>query len=207
MDVTVPADETLVLSLDDPGDFEAAVVRLRPRTLAALRSVAALDIPASFGTEDDSEFEQVDDVRDLIPLSSLLEGQPLNDLAPGLFKAILSTVPDVTELPATVRLVQRVRLPSLSPAGNLSTRQLLLRQEPVRVRQVLVPEWLRALRVFVSLFKLGDVIVEPGATLVLAGSQLPARVNNFLVRPGGRVLQTAAYVKLDIRGRLEGDAA
>ncbi len=204
MDVLVREGGEDTLSTQEPGRYRDAIVNLRPRSLRALRSIVTADVRPHFDYGQDADFEELDNPGELVRLD-LSGSQPLNGVDPALFRAILATVPfDAPEIPSSLGLVQRSRLfgPGFSFVGGEP-----LAGRAVRIRELLVPDWIRDFQVYLPVFLLNDVIVEAGATLVLAGNSLPARVNDFLIRPGGRVRQTAGSVKLDIRGRLQGDVA
>jgi hypothetical protein len=215
--ILVEEGSTFTLSAQDSPEFPTLLANLRPRTTAALLTVAGRPPAKPVRLSDGSEFEHVRRKEGLVDLYAI----DAEERVGGYSLAFLSRIFDVLDPesrmpPAMVEFRARARRDKISGCGchkeqvaaasedaHASSRALGT-QEIRNQIAARVPKFISDLDVRVLAPYVSDIIVKPNATLVLDGSVRNLIARNVFCYTGSRIVQKSGRCNVDVTGVLRG---
>lgn len=205
----VPAGKEATLSLARSEEIGAQRVPLRPKSPAALQLLFGIRPPKPLRLSDAKSFERPSITKGLVELRPDKAGM-INGVKATTLHRIVRSLPDQARMPDSVQWVGKRRewvtaAGQPLPKGKKEDRMRLQAQESSQVglQQVALLDWISKLRLYRLSLLFLDIIVERNATLHIDHSLIQAR--NFLIYPGGRVVQDVASLAVDLSGSLHGD--
>jgi hypothetical protein len=211
-DFTVPEGAVRTIAFENSKETGGEIRYLRPRTSIALRTLLGV-ASAPVELENKEKFEVVERSEDLIQLATSRNGL-VRDFSVSYLKAVIASLPDKREIPDRVEISRRAR--SIAPCGchgkpeapqtAARTSDSAVFGRLVEKYVVAVPDWIRALHVYVAAIAFRDIVVAPQATLMIANTVHYLIARNFYIYPNGRVIQQAPSLSVSLSGELAGKA-
>ena len=225
--LVVAEGTTFVLNSDHLSKHPNLVINLRPRTTAALLVAAGRPPSPPPRLSDEGAFEHVEKTDGLIDLHRRDgEGRVAGYSVPFLSRLFDALDPAAPTPPPTVQWhipsddtgVQRCSCGGQIPQADMSQpggvqpgrAAALSDHQKIRAggfRQIItapVPSFVSNLEISIVTYNIWDIIVDPGAVLVLDNDVSYLWVRNFFCYRGARVVQRSGYLSADIFGTMRG---
>jgi len=218
--------ETVTISAARAPEAGIPLLKMRPRTTAALLVMAGKRTAAPPRLSDAAAFEEIDSTDGFVRLSELDGDGRIAGYSVPFLRGVIDTL-DPSEpapprsvtrlvrleaeesgsgLPPSVRGAARTR--GITPAEStpVSAFPDALPHSPTdhSVIESYVPSVVQDLKIFDFTARLGDIVVGRDATLVLDKDLWFAWADNLLGYTGSRVVQRAPYFNLDVTGTVRG---
>ena len=222
--IVVADGETATLSLASASHHRVPAFNFRPRTTAALLTMAGRPPRNPPRLTDARAFERVDVTRGLVNLAALDPDGRIDGYSVSHVRRVLDALdPELTTPPSHVEFVvprepasdecgcgrqhRRQTAPAVarriqSGSPHLATSEL--RNVDAVRRSVFVPKFLANLEIYSIYVALGDIVVGRNSTLILDSDITFAIAANVLAYQGARIVQRAQYLTLDVDGRMRG---
>lgn len=219
----VPANKTLRISHEEPQGGQEAL--LRPKTVPALKTIAAVPVLRPARLLDPKAFETIKDRSAADHLTPILPDGAGNigGLRHDIVQAMISSLGDKGPIPKQVVIVQRLRertelrprrsvsylpIPEPEPPERDWLRQMgILEKIHQKIVELAVPEWIRNLHVFSSVLQYDDLVIEANGTLIIGPHITSLTAKNVYMHQGAKVIQNSPYLMVDISGDLRGEMA
>ena len=224
--VLVEDGETVTISARNAHEAGIPILKMRPRTTAALLVLAGQPLSTAPRLSDRGAFEQIEETENFVNLSEfdqdgrlagysvpfirgVLEALDPNESTPS--RSVKRLIPIVNEdHDCGCRRNRRLRQYARETINTTGSYDAALGQAlpPTMVthsvREAFVPDFLVDLNVFSLCTALGDIVVGRNATLILDSDINFTMVNNFLAYRGSQIVQRAPYLNVDIIGTMRG---
>ena len=216
--------ETVTLSVKSARETGIPILKMRPRSVAALLVLAGLPPPNAPRLSDRAAFERIEKTDGFVNFAELDEDGRLDGYSVPYIREVLGALdPDDRVPPKLVRKLfpldeghedcgctRRRRAGNASgvPARDADPADFAAASLSARmthsVREAFVPDFVANLQV-VSLFTaFGDIVVGRGGTLVLDADTNFVIADNFLAYRGSRIVQRGRYLSVDVTGKMRG---
>lgn len=219
--------ETVTISARDAHETGIPVLRMQPRTTAALLVLGGQPPPTAPRLSDRAAFERIERTDGFVNLSELDQDGRISGYSTSFLKGVLAALDPHEKTPP--RLVKRLvpigdneedhcrcssnrrqvrdAIGNTGAAGTTAmafAERLLPTLVTHSVREVFVPDFVAELKVFSLFTRLGDIVVGRKATLILDSDISFAIADNVLAYRGARIVQRASYLNLDVTGTMRG---
>jgi hypothetical protein len=182
----------------------ANIHSLRPRTVDALKTLFFMVDRKPERLQDPKAFERMSSFKGLVELAPDKSGK-VGGISGSTLIQMVRAIPLGAKVPPTVQWSMPHRGCSCHGAGKVAmnnpTGSLGL-----GVRNIVLPDWLQRLQVYLSSLLFQDIIVEKGAVLTIDPSVSYLSARHFVLHTGGRVNQGAAYLNVDLSGSFSNTA-
>jgi hypothetical protein len=211
--------QTFTLSARYAHEAGIPLLKMQPRTTAALLTLAGLTPDNAPRLSEEAAFKKITNVAGLSSFSSPDQDGRVAGYSTPFLRGLLTTVdPTQDRLPRSVKkLVPQptddhgckcksktptaiARTSTQLAAGLTNTQNL----QPSVFREIAVPDFLLAFQVYSIFTNLLDVVVGRNATLILDSDLNFAIARNFIAYQGSRIVQRGSYLNLDITGTIRG---
>jgi hypothetical protein len=216
--------ETAVVSAHADRALGLSVLKLRPRTTAALLTLAGMAPRTGPRLGDRAAFEEIGNSDGLMNFAELDADRRLDGYTVPFLRGVLEAMdPNERSPPSTVKRLapiseedsdcgcsgrrfstSRARVGFDAAALTGVAKEDASQNARMRAVQSYVPDFLVGLRVFGLVVAFGDIVVGRNATLVLDSDVFLAVADNVLGYRGSRIVQRAPYLNMDVSGRLRG---
>lgn len=220
--IVVEEGQQFTLRARDAHKSGLSVARVRPLTTAALLTLAGRAPANAPRLSDPKAFEHIDSTEGLVSLSTLDAEGKIDGYSVGFISGLLQSFnPHEAALPRSVKRYipltgekdcgcggKKSKANDISRYAALPahiSEEQMLAAKTHRIVSATVPEFLVNFHVYELFVRLGDVIVQKNATLIIDQDISFAIADNVLGYQGSRIIQRADILTLDITGTLRGN--
>ncbi|RXZ42057.1 hypothetical protein [Crenobacter cavernae] len=219
--------ETVTISTRNARETGISVLKMRPRTTAALLVLAGQPPSTAPRLSDRAAFEQIESTEGFVNLAELDHDGRIDGYSIPYIRGVLEVLdPNERVPPKSVKrlfpLSEEHKDCSCTPSRRIKKGATGIALSPgssaaavadaspstramYSVREAFVPDFLTNLQIVSWVTAFGDIVVGPNATLVLDSSTNFVIADNFLAYKGSRIVQRASYLNLDVTSTMRGD--
>ena len=205
--VNIPEGKKVTLSQKTAKSLGFTPVILRPLTAAAMKTASGIRTKKPARLRDKKSFEIRDSMEGLVELKPDKKGM-IGGIKASYLRALITRIEEKDPIPNTVRIEKRRREWRSRKIGlpiKVPTKEELVELAYVeKFYELLVPDFVTGLLLSLTAYVAEDIFVGSMATLVLDETVTAISARNCHIQDGGRIIQKAPYLTVDLTGEMKG---
>lgn len=205
--VNIPEGKKVTLSRKTAKSLGFKPVILRPLTAVALKTASGIRTTKPARLKDKKAFEIRDSMDGLVELKPDKKGQ-IGGVKASYLRALITRIEEKDPIPKTVR-IEKKRREWYShkigfPIQGPTKEELIELAHIVKIYELMIPEFVTGLMTCLMAYVAEDIYVGSLATLILDETVTAISARNCHVHDGGRIIQKAPYLTVDLSGEMKG---